>query len=187
MRSAKDDPSSTHQVLLDFSRWFDANMRTIVRNVHKLKAVAPKDVTNPVLRFVVPHTTNHVVEHTTLRVMQAWDILSAELKRQGMRPLGTSGRDYQHLSRIRDELVAHRVENELPGPVHADWYKKTYGSYEKVLDVAYRVAQKLANRIKKLEATGRLRGKPSVVRNVPQFTAEDVEKMLNALKDHGLY
>src|SRR5712691_2502149 len=99
------------KALREFTGWVGAGMEQSIRNCLELKSAVPVDLTNPILRFVVPRTREHVAQRLVLDAVEAWDLLNAELRRQGQRPLGTSDKDYRHLKRIRNKLVAHQAEN----------------------------------------------------------------------------
>jgi proline dehydrogenase len=101
------------KALLEFSLWFQTGMATSIHNVVELKKANPPGIRNPLLRFVVPRAMNYVVERFVLEVEQAWVLVNAELRRQGLRTLGVSDKHYRHLKKIRNKLVAHKIENSL--------------------------------------------------------------------------
>ena len=177
----------THRALLEFTLWFDYGMKASIQNVLELKKANPPGLTNPVLLFVVPRAMNYVVERFVLEVVQAWELLNGELKRQRLRTLGVTNRDYQHLKRIRNKLVAHKIENSLASALHEAWYKKTYGNFKNVLALVIRVAERIANKIRKLDTAGRLSAHPTSTRAVTPFSVADVQALLAAIKAHGIY
>src|SRR4029079_6454177 len=146
----------TQQVLLEFAVWVDSGMKPSIQNVLELKKINPPGLKNPVLLFGVPRAVNYVVERFAVEVVQAWELLNSELKCQGRRTLGVTNKDYRHLKRIRNKLVAHRIENSLSSSKHEAWYRKTYGNFEGVLALIARVAERVADKIRQLEATGKL-------------------------------
>lgn len=178
----------THQTLIEFTAWVEYGMKPSIQNVLELKKINPPGLKNPVLLFVVPRAMNYVVERFAVDVVQAWEILNAELKRQGRRTLGITNKDYRHLKRIRNKLVAHNIENSLASPKHKSWYKRAYGNFESVLALILRVAERVAERIMELEATGDVRAKSvSTIKSVAPFTLADVQALLAAVKAHGIY
>lgn len=179
--------AKTHQALLEFAVWVGSGMKPSIENVVELKKVNPPGLKNPVLLFVVPRAMNYVVERFSVEVVQAWELLNKELKRQGRRTLGVTNRDYGHLKRIRNKLVAHKIENSLASSRHEAWYKKTYGNFESVLALIARVAERVANRIRRLEARGELWAQSLRARAVAPFALSDVQALLAAVKAHGIY
>lgn len=177
----------TNQALLEFTLWVDYGMKPSIQNVLELKKINPPGIKNSVLLFVVPRAMNYVVERFVVEVVQAWEILNNELKRQGRRTLGVSNKDYRHLKRIRNKLVAHKIENSLMSKKHETWYKKTYGNFEGILALVARVAERIADKIHKLETDGKLWSKSTATKPVVPFTTADVEALLAAVKAHGIY
>lgn len=177
----------THQTLLEFAVWVDSGMRPSIQNVVELKKINPPGLKNPVLLFVVPRAMNYVVERFAVEVVQAWELLNKELKHQGRRPLGVTNKDYRHLKRIRNKLVAHKIENSLASARHETWYRKTYGNFESVLALITRVAERVVDRIRWLEARGELWAKSLRAKTVMPFVLADVQALLAAVKAHGIY
>lgn len=177
----------THQALIEFAAWVECGMKPSIQNVLELKKIDPPGLKNPVLLFVVPRAMNYVVERFAVEVVQAWELLNRELKRQGRRTLGVTNKDYHHLKRIRNKLVAHKIENSLASPKHEAWYKRTYGNFESVLALILRVAERVAERIRKLEEIGNLWAKSVSAKSVAPFVLADVQALLAAVKAHGIY
>ncbi len=177
----------THKALLEFTLWVEYGMNASIQNVLELKKVNPSDITNPVLLFVVPRAMNYIVERFAIEVVQAWELLNHELKHQQLRTLGVTNKDYKHLKRIRNKLVAHKIENSLATTRHEIWYKKTYGNFESVLELISRVAAHIANKIRKLETAGKFSTHPISTKAVVPFLATDVQALLLAIKAHGIY
>ena len=124
---------------------------------------------------------SNVVEGAVLEVVQAWELTNSELKRQGRRHLGVSHPDYKHLKRIRNKLVAHRIENLAKTERHRRWYKRTYGSYASVLALVARVAQRVASKVSAMELAGLIRAKSVSVRVSEEFTNEEFQSLLRAV------
>lgn len=178
---------NAHQALLSFSLWVRCGLKASIQNVIELSRANPTGLKNPVLTFVVPRAMEHVVDRFVLEVVQAWELLNAELKRQKLRSLGVSHKDYRHLKRIRNKLLAHRIENRLKTKRHDVWYKSTYGNYESVLALVERVAERVDSRIQRLEFAGKLYAKSHSANVVQSITQGDIQALLEALKKHGIY
>ena len=187
MATASRRRGEAQKALLEFSLWFETGMKHSVHNVLELKKANPTGLQNPVLRFVVPRAMNYVVERFVLEVEQAWVLLNQELKRQGLRTLGVSHKDYRHLKKIRNKLVAHKIENSITTARYENWYKRTYGNFENVLALVTRVAERIHRTIRQLEATSRLRARSVSVKDAPRFEAKDIEALLAAAKAQGIY
>jgi hypothetical protein len=178
---------ATQKALVEFSSWFEVGMKHSVHNVSELKKANPPGLTNPVLRFVVPHAMSHVVERFVLEVEQAWVLLNQELRRQGARTLGVTNKDYRHLKKIRNKLVAHKIENSITTVRYENWYKRTYGNFESVLAMVMRVAERIHQTIQDLVGKGKLRARSVAIKQTPYFEAKDIEALLAAVKAHGIY
>jgi hypothetical protein len=176
-----------HQALVEFSLWFETGMRHSIHNVLELKKANPPGLRNPVLLFVVPRAMNYVVERFVLEVVQAWELLNQELKRQGLRTVGVTDKHYRHLRKIRNKLVAHKIENSLATTRHENWYKREYGNFEKVLALVSRAAERIHQKIRHLETTGRLSVRTVSTKGVPRFEVKDIEALLAAAKAHAIY
>jgi hypothetical protein len=175
------------RALVAFARWFESGLDTSIQNVRELKKVNPPGIQNPVLRFAVPRAMNYVVERFVIEVVQAWELMNEELQRQGRRTLGSSNKHFRHLKRIRNKLIAHKVENTLRTKRHENWYKRTYGSYESVLGLVRQVSECIYTRIRELEMKRQITGRNVAVAHVPKFEVKDIEALLGALKSHGIY
>jgi hypothetical protein len=184
-RSARQ--REAQKALLEFSLWYETGMKNSIHNVVELKKANPPGLRNPVLRFVVPRAMNYVVERFVLEVDQAWDLLNQELKRQGLRTFGASDKHYRHLHKIRNKLVAHKVENSLKTKRYENWYKKTYGNFENVLALVAWVADRIHKKVKEMEGNGRLRARTISTKDAPRFEAEDIRNLLEAAKAHRVY
>jgi hypothetical protein len=178
---------AVQKALVEFSLWFEVGMKHSVHNVLELKKANPPSLTNPVLRFVVPHAMSHVVERFVLEVEQAWVLLNQELRRQGARTLGVTNKDYRHLKKIRNKLVAHKIENSVATARYENWHKRTYGNFESVLALVTRVAARIHQTIQDLVCKRKLRARSVAIRQAPYFEAEDIEALLAAVKAHGIY
>jgi hypothetical protein len=175
-----------HMALASFALWVRYGLRQSIENVAELKRANPPGLRNPVLTFAVPRALNYVVERFVLEVFQAWELLNAELKRKGLRTLGITHKDYRHLKRIRNKLVAHKIENLIKSRRHETWYKRTYGNYDAVLLLAQRAAERVAARIEHLEISGHIRA-PASAPAAQKITANDIAALVAALKAHGIY
>ena len=180
-------PSARDRALVGFAWWAENNLPSAASNVLTLKNAQPKGLRNPVLRFVVPQAMNHVVEHAALRVFEAWLLLDAELESQQLPRLDRTSKSYLDLKRIRDKLVAHRIENFVHARDHIEWYKKTLGKYDLVLKLLQNTASEVAQRIRELQSANNLRSPNIPLREVPEFYDSDVQELLAAMKMASIY
>jgi hypothetical protein len=174
------------EVLLSFRVWVQGSLRQSLSNAVVITKTDPKTLKNPFLIFVVPRALDHVVENSVVNTVQAWELLAAYLKKHKKRRLNSNDKHFRHLKRIRNKLVAHKVENMIATRRHESWYKRTYGSYETVLALVENVANAIANRIEELETRGILRPRSMSMRHVPEVTVESVQQLFDALRKHGI-
>jgi hypothetical protein len=176
-----------HRALSEFVLWFDYGLQPSIHNVLELKKINPPGLTNSVLLFVVPRAMNYVVERFILEVVQAWEIFNKELKQQNLRTLGVTNRDFRHLKKIRNKLVAHKIENSLASARYENWYKKRYGNFESVLALVLRVAERIRAKIMVLETDKRLATQGVSTKGVRRFDLNDIQALLASLKTSGIY
>ena len=176
-----------HEALASFPLFVDYSIKPSLHNIKVLKKTNPAKMKNPVLSFVVQRAMNHVVERFVIEVVQAWEILNSELKRIGKRSLGVSNKDFKHLKKIRNKLVAHKMENHIKTDRYAKWYKKNYGSYEAVLGLILRIAERIKEKIYYLEDLDLIEYSSVSHKGVVEFSEKDVQDLLNALKQNGIY
>ena len=177
----------SQQALHQFSRWVVVGLKPTIANVVLLANTNPAGLTNPILQFVVPRALANVVERYVVEVVQAWDLANKELKRHGMRTLGVSNKDFRHLKKIRNKLVAHKIENNVRTSRYETWYRKTYGSYPSVLALVERVATRTVNAIHRIEHKGLLGVHNYSLLSVPEITQADIDALLAALCKEGIY
>ena len=181
------NPPNAEEALLSFALWAKFGLKQSIQNVVELKRADLPGIKNPVLTFVVPRAMNYVVERFVLEICQAWELLNTQLERKGLRSIGVSHKDYRHLKRIRNKLVAHKIENNLKTRRHETWYKRTYGNYELVLALVQRAAERVAARVEQLEFAGHLQGASVSAPGAPVITQADITLLIEALKKHGIY
>ena len=187
MASSASSTKRTQFALHSFSRWVYTGMKPTIANVVLLANTNPAGLTNPILRFAIPRALANVVERYSVEAVQAWELTNKELKRHQMRTLGVSNKDYKHLKKIRNKLVAHKIENIVKTDRHEAWYQKTYGSYASVLALIDRVATRVETGIRRLEKKALLGNPQYRLSSVPEITATDIESLLSALKKAGIY
>ncbi len=70
---------------------------------------------------------------------------------------------------------------------HEAWYRKTYGHFESVLALITRVAERVADKVRKLEAMGKVWAKSLTAKSVVPFAITDIQALLAAAKAYGIY
>lgn len=134
----------------EFRCFYYGNMQTNIDNVLVLRKCGKKfggNVTNPIIRFSFDRAMTHVLESSLLEIVYAYELVNDELKRHGARILGLKNRDYNDLKKMRNKLLAHKVENSLKSKRYLRWYKKKYGSYEKTFDLILRVSERIVKKL----------------------------------------
>ncbi len=182
-KSTKAD--ERRRALAAFPEWMDLRLRKQISNIQALRSVMKEASANPVLEFTIPLAMNQIVEHSCLRVLEAWDLLNDELAHQRRRTIGVKNRDYVYLKRIRNKLVAHRVPNDLTGGTHRNWYLKKYGSFDSVMTLIQRVGEKVSHRICQLQVKGDLPFHLRLSRPVVGFDVNYLKKMIQSLRSSG--
>ena len=171
-----------------FPAWVEVHLVPVIENVRLLTRHNPKGLANPILNFAVPRAMHYVVERNSLEVFEAWDLTSNLLRQESMRGLSTKHEAYRHLAKIRDKLVAHRIENVTAKRAgHQTWYKKRYGSHLATLELILSAADLVTAAIRRIEKRGILVHKPRWVGSVPEIEESDIDQLFMALRSHGIY
>ena len=175
------------EALASFPSYVRHGLKPAIRNVNELWKAKPTGMKNPIILFAVPRALDYVVEKSVLDVIQAWDLLNAELEIHSMRQIGVSHKCYRHLKRIRNKLIAHKVENRVKTPRHQSWYTRAYGSYESVLQLIEVAADKVVGGIERLERANKLNVDSTSVRVTRAFGQADIDALYAALKAARIY
>jgi len=176
-----------HKILSSFPIFVEYGMKPSIQSVIALKNGNYSGIQNSILIFTIPRSQNYIVERYVLEVVQAWELANYALKRQRKRLLGVSNRDFQHLRKIRNKLVAHKIETLIKTQRYKKWYQKTYGNFESVLSLVERVADRVVVKIKKMNSDGLLTLHSSGERIVSAITDNDINQLLDACKKRGIY
>lgn len=156
-------------------------------NVRHLLNGIPQDLSNSVLLFLVGRAIDRVHDVLVLEVVQTWRLLQREARSLKDCRLSSQDSDFRDLKRIRDTLVAHRIENTIKTTEDLHWYRIEYGSYEKTFALIERVAEKLRNEIERLLKKGKLQAVVRPLGGVRGFDRTDVDQLVEALKARGIF
>lgn len=187
MTQLPDKEAKIHNALCEFELFANMQIPILIENVLLLKRCIPQDIKNPILLFLLPRAINYVVETLVLEVVQAWKILEDELKKLKKPCLANNDKDYKDLKDIRNKLIGHRVQVSLATEEYQKWYKKNYGSYEKTFELIKNVVNKITTKIKELEDAGILDADSIAIKSVKRLMPEDVNKLINTLRNAGIY
>lgn len=175
------------KALVEFIYWSEITLSEEIQRIEALMRVNAHGINNPMLQYVVPRAMNYVVEHSCLRVVEAWVLLNEEREAEGFKKFSIEDRDYKRLTRMRNKLIAHRVPNELTGRKHHKWYKRYFGSYESALSFIQKVALVIAKRIQRMQLKGQLPSQQQYFpRLVPRFNVAYVNEVLDVLRNNHL-
>jgi hypothetical protein len=159
----------------------------IAKNVCVLANNARNDVKNPIILFTFNRAMWGSIERAIIEIHFAWELVDKELKFYHKRPLGTSSQDYKDLRRMRNKLVAHKIENSLKSNKHQKWYKRKYGSYDKTFALLQRVTDKIVRKIDYLERHGYFKPVAIAYKTPIEIHKKDIDDFINALKKEDLY
>jgi hypothetical protein len=171
-----------HQVLVDFLQFARNSVPVLVTNVLLLLEEIPKELTNPVLRFLLMRAPDRVFDVLVLEVEQTWRLLAKEASTLNDYELERDDPDYQDLKRIRDKLVAHRLEVTVGTTEHVKWYAERYGSYEKTSELIKRVAGKIEGEIRRLMRRGKLHAVVRPLMGPHAIQRRDIDQLVDALR-----
>ena len=187
MKTKNNRRESLHRLLLNFLNFNQHTVKPSIANCLLFRSDIPSDLKNPVMIFLLEHSIDQVVEMLGLQLHEAWTILDQELEELGEPKMSNTDGDYLNLVRIRNKLIGHRVINSI-NPQHAVWYKKTFGSYEKIFEFLQGVADKIEAKVVELIRTKKmLVNVGTATRGVKRFSKADVRSLVDALKAGGAW
>ena len=89
--------------------------------------------------------------------------------------------------RMRDTLLAHRIEVSISTEKNIQWYKDEYGSFEKAFDLVEAAAAQVGVLAWKLSKHEKFQGGHSSMSEPVLVKREDIASMLQALKSSNVY
>lgn len=187
MAKSSNKKVKIHNAIYEFGLFANEQIPILIENALLLKKYVPQNIKNPVLLFLLPRTLNDVLERLILEIEQAWRILNRELKNLGKHPLDKNDKDYKDLDKMRDKFIGHRIESSLATDKYQKWYEQNYGSYEKTFELIQRVATKIATKIEELMDEDSLAVESVTTKMPGKIVPEDISRLLDALKNAGIY
>lgn len=175
-----------HQVLLSFTRAPEQSLAVLRANATALMAAGPQ-IKNNALRELALASVNHFFELAMLRVCDVTKLLNIELSAQGLEKLKWEEDPVLYpVFKMRNKLLAHRIENLADSDEYVKWYQSHVGTMEQAFDAVMRAANLLAVRIEEMFQQGRLYG--IVVHRAPDrgITLGEISEILEALRSAGL-
>lgn len=146
----------------------------------------PTNLSNPVLSFLLRRAIDKVFDVLILEVEQTWRLLSEVASEVDAFSLDPHDLDYKDLKRIRDKLVAHRIEVSLATTENLEWYAREYGSYERVFALVTQVTEKLRSEIQRLLDDGKLRAAIRPIKHAHAISQSDIDQLVEALRKQGI-
>lgn len=189
MTQKTNSENRNHKALYEFAHFYKSVVPVLMNNVQQLLKNIPKDIQNPVLLFLLPRAIENVVDRRILEIEQTWRILDQELRKLNEPRFNMQDPDYSDLKKIRDKTLAHRVEVLLSREkdTYINWYKKNYGSYEKILDLILKVSDKIVNEVERLMDERKLNARSSSVKVVCKIETNDIRYLIDALTEKNIY
>lgn len=127
-----------HQLIADFADYSIDTIAPKLKSAQTVLEAVPHDINNPVILFLIENATLGVLESLLNKLSQTADLLDKASRDFGETGLQATN-EICDVRRMRNTLLAHRMEVLISSTKEMDWYKKEYGSFEKafaVLDVA---------------------------------------------------
>lgn len=177
-----------HQALHEFILYAENEIPTLIHNVKILKEKIPADIENPIMAFLLNRSCSQVIEELIMRLCDGWKTLNKELRKLKIAPLSDKDEDYTDIDKMRDKLIAHRVEVGTSNKQsYTEWYFLNYGSFDAVFDLVQRIASKMLNKIYEIESFELLDSERVSMRMSYKFNEQDIHSLLNALKQADIY
>jgi hypothetical protein len=173
------------QALLNFRGHATQAMPRHFQNINILRRYFKTEPNCPLLLYVLPRAVANVLDKMVLETSQAWRMMNRLLRAAGEPELSDNDNRYKDLNRIRDKIVAHRVEVYVATSKHWDWFRSNYGRSPDIDKLIQQVALRIAAKVDELEERGIIDGFEYSVMP-PELRDEQVREFVELLSKGGL-
>ena len=140
---------------------------------------------NPVLAYLLPEAVDNVLNTLVLETEQAWRMLNSLLRKMGRQELSDDDHVYRDLKRIRNKVVAHKVEVAVSSSKHLDWFKAKYKVFSEARGLIEQIALRISSRVDELEEDG-LIGGTAYAAIPPRLSHRYVQDFIHLLRQHRM-
>jgi hypothetical protein len=170
--------SNLEQALLNFRQFVNSAMPIHFENLHVLVDGFAEKPSNPILEYVLPRALDKVLDTLVLETVQAWQMMDELLKHKRRLRLKDDDLSYRDLKRIRDKIVAHRVQVGARTGEHRQWFNEEYRELPRIKELIQKVTSRIADAVDQIEEDGLVSGLSYTVMP-PRLSQEHVRALLN--------
>ncbi len=176
-----------HKLVLEFAMYSQVNIPNQIENARTVLTAFPKDITNAPLCWLLNSSVKGALEALLNDLAQALDLVEkAANNLDGSASLQLS-EEMRDAKRMRDTLLAHRMEVSISTEKHYQWYKERYGSFEKAFDLVEKVAAQIGALAWQLSRHEGFHKAQSSMSEPPLLKREDIALLLQTLKTSDIY
>jgi len=181
--------AALHAVIREFEYFARETLPTHVSNALLVVESFPQNIQNLPLRWLLANAVTGKLENLVMLLGEAAVLM--DLAARDFDPTHQTAwpTNVANVKRMRDKLVAHRVENAIDSKKYTEWYKKQFGSFKVTFPFLLAAGQDLANISAALQQHPKF-VVPKLQNNGPQpFQLESyqIADLLSALKRANIY
>ena len=165
----------------------EINIPKQITNVRTILGTFPKDIKNVAICYLLDNTVKGMLEALLNDLDQASNLLDKALKDLGYSDGLDLTDEIRETQRMRDKLLAHRMEVLVSTDRHLNWYKEKYGSYDRAFDLVERASEQLGDIAREVSRHPNFQRVQASVPQPPLLDRQDIELLLAALKKANIY
>jgi len=173
--------------LFEFTVYHERGMPQIIRLSQVFIDAPTRNLSNGAMQFLISNATDKVVDHLLLRTVEAFILTNEALEYFNEPELKRNETMFSDLFRLRNKLVSHKVANDVLSNKHQEWKSSNYNSSKKVTDLVVSCSNAICDKIEMILEEHQSSNHAFQVRLYKEFNDEHFAKVLNALKDAGIY
>ena len=166
-----------HLLISQFIRYADDCVPKHIHNTHVLLEQCSTEIHNAALRYLLDFALKGVLEGLLNDLAQASGLLDKAMKDFGDESGMPRTDKICAALRLRNKVVAHRMEVLRSGYNQAHWYKQKYASFKKALNVVAAATEDLHAIAVKLSRDPRFERGTPVIATQPILTAGEVRAL----------
>lgn len=183
-----EQKQALHSRIFEFAAYSRVNIPHQIENIRVVLSSFPKDIRNGPLCHLLNTSVKGSFEALLNDVVQATDLVDKALRDFGNAKGLEPTKAIRNVQRMRNKLLAHRIEVLVSTNKHEMWYQANYGSYEKALTAIEKAAEELGD--KAWELSRHCWFKPGEIRGVHTPLAlkqDEILRLLSVMKSAGIY
>lgn len=175
-----------HQMIVDFIDYSIDSISPRIESAQVLLKYIPNDLKNPVVIFLLNNAIIGILESLLNKLTQTVDLLNKATRDLGENDLKRTN-EIKDIQRMRNTLLAHRMEVLISSSKDMEWYKKEYGSFEKTFATIAIANEQLLDEASSLAEHPKFDGMQTGGIEESPLSVECVKEFIDALKAAKIY